>query len=390
MKRTKTLRAALLLALAIAALVAAGPASAAKLVGGKGATQIVGTPSSAHTIRGAVKTVCNSPAAFSGPFTSPGGEFTSTSFGEYTSCTGEFGSYKTNGCQVTLHVTGGTFDLGSGGCGPLTRTICESLYPKAGMSATYENIVVGSEPEVIVRVSGEKLKYANTCGFGSGESGVYEGSWTLDARNGAGAGVGLRVAQKPSLYIDGEKSSEGSKQPKWDAEELPMQVQGSASLENTNLFKLKTRITCSSLSLAGSVPAPGSPLALSPTATECRVGGSIPAVVKGNGCSYRLFLNNESPVYRGAVDLSCPTGNEMTLECKGAGGAVIGTVSIPPQTLGTVSYENAGPSLEKYVVANMTASGIRWTESAGGECAQGSGTTGSFKGSATLTGAPAF
>lgn len=97
-------------------------------------------------------------------------------------------------------------------------------------------------------------------------------------------------------------------------------------------------------------------------------GATGPVVLNFNGCDYTLFAS-------GSQAIVCPAGKAIEFQvefCK---------VTIPGQTLGTVSYANNA----KHIDMTWNLSGISYSTS-GFLCGTTSGTEGTYKGSSTAKG----
>ena len=114
-------------------------------------------------------------------------------------------------------------------------------------------------------------------------------------------------------------------------------------------------------------------------ATGCLCIG-IACTVTTNECHFLYHISGTA----GTVDLSCPENKELTLDTTKC------IIRVPPQSgLSTVNYENIGSAATREITIKFDITNIKYSHTKVGEgigsCTTGSGTTGSFTGSAIVT-----
>lgn len=317
--------------------------------------------------------------------------------GAYTAC-GFFGlqTIQPNGCHYVFHPGaetspghfGGTVDLGTTGCGPITMkyslgSCTLSITPKSGLPVSYENIGTGSKATVKITLSASGLKYADTCGLiGSGEDGKYNTSWTFHGSNPEDVQASIHL-QQPVLFIEGKESSEAAKQPRFNSEFFPIGLLG------TGTFKFQANgqeASCGTSEYRGATLVPTSSKTLTAAYPFCNAFSFVSKnSVVMNSCQMLFSIANTNAPYGGAVNLQCEkSGDAMQFIPKFLGYPVC-TVSLPEQKLASVSYANAGSGSSRHVEATLSGEGIKYEEAAEGACGLGSGSNGKISASVNLT-----
>jgi hypothetical protein len=96
--------------------------------------------------------------------------------------------------------------------------------------------------------------------------------------------------------------------------------------------------------------------------------GKSQVTISFNGCDHRLFANGE-------YQIECPAGKSIELAMPGC------VLKIPAQTLAGLGYANNG----KHIDVTWNVSGLSYSHS-GFLCGTGSGTDGTYSGTATAVG----
>jgi hypothetical protein len=377
-------------ALVVSATAAASVASASKFVAGAGSELVQGKEKGIMQLQLSTKWVDTECWMSLGESIKSGGEITTLEAQITGGNCNIYGGVKVDGhgCKLIFHpgvessgVTSGTFDIGPSNCGPITIGSPEqwcnmSIYPKAGLSAEYRNVGKGAESEVEFTADAYGLKAVGGelggC-RGTDESVGIEDSWNLAAFGGyPSKEKGLSVVHPPpNLYIDGEKSTEEAKQPKFRTVEYPAAITGEQVGGNDiNIIEFTTvggSIECEQADFNGFASGASSSLLLAPAFGECFAFGYF-ANIHPNGCEYTLSVANTNSPYSGSLGLSCKSGKSLEVEVLTGTKVVVCTVSYPAQTIGPVSYLNEGEEPEEYVLASMEDEGIEYSVSGDKYC----------------------
>ncbi len=330
----------------------------------------------------------------------------STSTTGFWECTYSYTSeVHMNGCNFIFHpgaeeksgYFGGSVEIGPSSCGPIVFSgksgLCTlSYYPKSGISAHYTNIGSGSTAEVEVHLEATNLKEkgeGSACGGGkTDEKGHIKAVYLIKARNSSGTQKGIHIEELPynvGLYIAGEKSAEEAKQPKFNAEEYSVIISGSQTEENVFQLPSAGEIHCEAWVGSGWLSQATSAPVLAPTLSECEAIGRA-ATIRTNGCTFVFHVANASAPYTGSQELSCATGKSLEAVAYSSPGVTLCTVTLPPQTIGVVSYVNKGTGYGRYVSSTTSGSELQYSVSGGnGSCGkEGSFTGGEYVGAFKL------
>ena len=320
-----------------------------------------------------------------------------------------------NGCEFTADPGAGpsftgTTSIGPPGCGPIkivgfvtkSCTIEIDLSAAFNSSSTYSNQGSGTSAYVDMQLLSSEMTYKKTLCAGSNgtfKDGKWAPSWKVTAKNLSGQSVGLKVGDLPlGIYIDGEKSAEESKQPRFRAERYPRPIAGAQDAANPLKLALFARtVSCSSVAFNGfTIDSPLGYLAPQTQWGGCTSTGEQPAIFDMNSCRIVPSLANEGPPYTGTAAIVCEQEADQvefgfwakgTTEFKE--GNRLCLVKLPAQTFGgSVSYSNQGTGVGRSIGISLATSGIDATRT--GLCIfDGKGTstaTGELNGSLSLHG----
>lgn len=325
----------------------------------------------------------------------------------WSSCT--WTNIKANGCKFEFHPgSENSVDIGPPGCGPMTTTIssCEvTIGSKAGLPATYTNAGGGGEASVIadLAVSGipYKVKKSLGCAEVSAENGTYSGEWDIQGFEASSPPrqVGIHATDGfVGFYLAGKQSEKEAEQPRFEAEEYPVDVSGAQDPADKLELAFPARssfIQCDVALFDAEPSSATSDLAVQATYSGCKAASeAITAVtVTMNSCDYGLDVNNAGPPYVGDADVSCSSeGDAIKVVTTNTWGGKC-TFSIPSQDLGPTAYENLGAGSTRHVGVDVDGSGIDYSYSSSGflGCGFGGGSGGSasdgtFTGGLTLLG----
>lgn len=318
-------------------------------------------------------------------------------------CGGAGGTLVANGCKLIFHPGGlsgskfeGTVEIGPSGCGPIVVPVsgCQvQIVAQTGLAATYETLGAGSTASVLVKASFSGLKYilpSGCSGPGTYENGSLTGTWQIKNYLNLGhtAQRGVRINQEKAVgfYLSGKKSEESINQPKFEASKYPVVIAGN-QLSATQPFKFTTAAgssKCAGAQLHGEVFGTTAALALKADNTGCKAFGGD-ATVTMNSCYYVFGVANADPPYSGSLALACAKLGD-TVKINGT--ALNCSVTIPPQTMGTLAYENLGAGPEQRVAGSVTGEGLAYSVAGPGTfCgAAGSYVDGKFSGPFELRG----
>jgi len=152
-----------------------------------------------------------------------------------------------------------------------------------------------------------------------------------------------------------------------------------AEQTNTHVFTTDVgTVTCETATFHGTTASKTTPeITITPTYTGCdlhSIFGEIAVTVNFNGCDYN-FTEEAQPVH-----IVCPESKTISVSGPGC------KVTVPGQTVGTVSYTNTGSGSSRTTDVNATVSGIKYSYS-GFLCGSGSNTTnGTYNGTAEVSG----
>jgi hypothetical protein len=310
---------------------------------------------------------------------------------ESVKCGGAGGTLAANGCKLIFHpgtiISGttfaGTVDIGPSGCGPIVIPIsaCQvQIGAQTGLTVTYENLGTGSTASVLVKSTFANMKYTQPSGGGCGGSGTFEngsfnGTWQIKNYSNAGhtsqQGVKISPEKAVGLYLAGKKSEEKVNQPKFEASKYPVVIDGN-QLSSAQPFKFTTaagNFKCADALLHGEVSSSTAALALKADSTGCKAFGQS-ATVTMNSCYYVFGVANADSPYSGSLTLACNTpGDVVSVTVSNC------SVTVPPQTLGTLAYENLGAGNERQVAGSVTGEGLAYSIAGPGTSC---GTAGSY------------
>jgi hypothetical protein len=305
---------------------------------------------------------------------------------------------KTNGCKFVLHpatINGeggvnGTVDIGPSGCGPISISGvgCSQQIPAQNNvgSASYEALGSGKTAYVNIRMTLTGLKYTSSgifCGTKEGTNGSFTGGWRASGFDPEGVQIGIHMDERrpDGVYLAG-KEGEAGNLPRLEAERFPVLLNGE---QTGGKFALATKggtLKCPSATLAGSASSASGTIAGTPAFGSCTLAsiyGSIAETVSVNGCTYGYSVAG-GPSYTGQLTLSCPSGNSLVAKGPGC------TVTIPAQTLGSVTYGSTGSGPYRAVTESVSGKNIQ-SSSTGFFCsATGSDEAGTFAESGTIRG----
>jgi hypothetical protein len=296
-----------------------------------------------------------------------------------------YSSMDTNGCKFVFHPgagSKGTIDIGPAGCGPVIVTFktCKRNIPAQSIPATYENIGTGSSAAVSVTVETHEMKYVDCFPSTLRSNGQYTDSWEFKATNAGGSPVGLRAAAS-AVFLEGEESSEPSKQPKiktewtsgWQGHTSPLVEDPALTVPHTFTLAGKT-FYCSASHLGGIFEEEithGAGFTVWPSYDGCTVNAGIWAAVNAKGCYYGVEMVNAGPPYSGNLSLACEPGKEMELkiyatEQKKIEDKAYCVYKVSSQEgINGIGLENVGSGLERGIAMNMNVKGIAYTVALG-------------------------
>ncbi len=378
MKRTKCLGAVVVVALALAGLLGTASASASWIVS---ESSMKATPTGSHNLYVPSQVPCTASS-----FTSKGPIATETleseSIPDYSCNFWGEQSMKWNGCKLFFHpgaeisagVFGGTVDIGPAGCGPIKMTYlgsCETqILPSTGLAAEFTNTGTGSSSAVTLTINAtSKVNYKGTCS-GNG-AGSYFGSWNLTA------GKGVHVSQV-GVYIDGQESTEESKQPKFNAGAYPAGIAGAATSPLVVTLPLSRKVECKTGALSSLLAKATSSLNIKGSYGPCSASGFgfSNASVTLNSCFFNQQLNNVNPIYTGSAAIGCDKEGDAIQVSATFLGSPICTAAFPPQKIGSSAYYNAGGGSFRHFGGEFAGVGLHYTVTnpGGGEyCGPASG-----------------
>lgn len=301
-----------------------------------------------------------------------------TMFGEYTK------EMKMNGCRLEFQpgtetnswngTFEGTYSIGPAGCGPVTFEFvlpsCQISIPaQTGLPVVYHDVGSGSEAKVEAVSTADHAKYSG-CGVTNGENGSLSGTWSLRGTK-LGSLVGVAVKTLPHA-------------PLFEADAYPITYNGSQAEPWFKFGGLAAECSAGALTDTAS----GTTKALSPSASYsgCKAFGFTSATVSSNGCHFLQEVSEKTSEghYAGPGSLTCPSGASLEVTTTSC------TVSVPAQTMGSVSYEDAIESGVYKVKSTTAAKGLTYnvTRDAFGCPFEGTGTrtNGEVSGQSTFTG----
>ena len=295
---------------------------------------------------------------------------------------------KTNGCQLTFDPKAesspgtfeGAFAIGPPSCGPMTVTYAGScnvtISPTTGKKATFTNSGVGAEREVKIALVAEGLTYTNSCG-GGGSNGVYEGTWEMEGYNG-GKRRAIKVSPSfepgPGIHVEsGAFAAEG----------YPRPITGTQSPQLV-LTTPGGEVKCTG-TLGGKLTSAASALPLTTAFSSCTAFG-LSATVAMKSCGYTLQVAAGGPPFTGTASIACSKEGDEIAVTPMMFGFPVCTMTVPPQALGSVGYENLGSGKTEHVLAKISGSGIKYQGSSSVCNSAGWHTDGTFKGGIDLVG----
>lgn len=373
MKRARILGVAAVMALALTAVAGASSASASGFIGQSYPSYFKGAGIGTHSFT----TIMGESNCQPGTLTESANSGFETFAADLSGTKCQSNAFNMNGCKFILHPGAangaGTFDIGPAGCGPITTTItgCEmKISAQNGLAANFQNGGSGSTATVTVTASATGLKYSTASGCPGGAAtytdGKYSGTWELKNYTNAAytSQQGVRVAYTPTGLFSGGGAVE--------AESYPAAIVGS-QLSSAKPFKFTTSAgttKCTGVQLHNESAAATGEVALDVENTGCLAFG-MTASLEMKSCKYVLVA--------GGISLVCSKlGDGLVINTSGC------TVTIPPQSLGSVTYENIGKGISRYVSATASGTGISYTTT-GGACGA-SGSNGTFGGPFELKG----
>jgi hypothetical protein len=187
--------------------------------------------------------------------------------------------------------------------------------------------------------------------------------------------AGLAVVTALALAALGAGSASASQ---FRAEEYPTTVAGTQVV----LQKFKTGgglvAKCAVASTAGTESEASSALTVTPSYSECTVGG-LGATLKANSCNYVLHSTNESAPFTGSMDISCSKEGDAIEAVQGGC-----SLKFPAQSsLGSVELQNTGSGQTRAIAATLNISGLKYTQ-AGCSGSNGTFENGTLTGSSTI------
>jgi hypothetical protein len=215
---------------------------------------------------------------------------------------------------------------------------------------------------VSVTDKGEVLVYPAQRDSSFGEPQAQEGSLP-SVRHG---GTHEFLAEKPFLRRAGCKSSDCIWQPpthapRFDGESYPLSVSGSGFESFTAKSPTATfPVKCKKTSLAGTLSAPATQLALNGEASEC-TSETIKTTVAMNGCHYTLATQSTGPPYTGTLGVACGKESErIEYEIYFLGKVRCRAKIVPQSGLSGVSLANVGTWAERGIEAKAEVKSVKY------------------------------
>jgi hypothetical protein len=313
----------------------------------------------------------------------------------YEDCTlaGEAGTYDVNGCHYLFHLNNegppykGTFDILCPAGKEITitgGTKCTVHIPaQTGIGPiTYATIGSGSTRELTIDFSGAtNVKYSQTAGTDPEKCNAlspsrYTGTATVTAENGKGTHLGTYA-----------ELAGGSAQFHTESSPEATTLTGNQEGTSTAFDVQHGEVKCTTAKFASTTEASTyTTIAMTPTYAGCTFAG-VAATYDLNGCSYLFHINNESPPFKGTLDVVCPEGQELTIT-----GGTKCTLHIPPQTgIGPIVYTTIGSGSTRELTIDFSgATNAKSSQTPGtasvGKCSALSSSPGKSTGTATITG----
>jgi hypothetical protein len=274
------------------------------------------------------------------------------------------GPMKMNGCGFAFHPgaqgTGpGTFDIGPAGCGPITSSdnCSVSIPSQTGLAATFTNSEEGGKATVTVQLEASGLKYSRSgCGVGNYSDGSFSGFWQLKsyANSSYTSQTGLHVAtlSPVGVYVG---TKEGGTT-KLEGEKYPLTISGAQTKSLTLLMSAGT-VKCKGVSLKDEASGASAEVPFEAEHKEC-TGFGQSSTWSMNSCHYVLKVTNSGSPYTGSLGLVCSTEGDAIKINTPAGNC---SLTVPPQTVGSVTLENVGAGTGRKVVTVIAGSGLSYT-----------------------------
>jgi hypothetical protein len=270
-----------------------------------------------------------------------------------------------NGCDFILNPGRGSFDIGPAGCGPirLDWLFCSmSIYPKSGLSATYQNKGGGSTVQVDAAAQGLRTERSGGCGSATGSIDYYA-QWTITAKDQLSTPTNVQVASIPGIYLAGAGAAVVADQPRFEADSYTKQIAGAGINRFANVAG---SVVCSSASLAGALSAPNAALSLDATYASCMGNGTYPSLVDMNSCNYVVSASNAGPPYSGTLGIACDTPGDV-IEFNSYSGTgfrvLVCSSKLSPQSgLGSIALSHLYDSTAKKtgIALGVNVSGVKY------------------------------
>lgn len=291
-----------------------------------------------------------------------------------------------NGCELEFQIgSESSVEIGPSNCGPITTSAlgCQVSIAQDSTKApvvSYENLGKGSTASVDISVEIPLLYTASgaqcTVSPKTGTA-LYKGEWNVIGLDEFGNPIGIHATDElaTGLFVEGEESEVPAEQPRFAAEAYPASIAGEG--DELRLGVGVDSVRCDLAHFDGAVTGESSELALEATYGQCTLLAlpAVKATIDMNDCQYALSASNAGPPYEGDTELTC-AGEGEAIEVGWQTFVGKCTMSISPQSLGGVSYDNLGTGSSRTVAAEANGSGIAYSWSQ-------TGTYGCFRSQAT-------
>jgi hypothetical protein len=238
---------------------------------------------------------------------------------------------------------------------------------------------------------------------GSESTAKLTGSWILSGYNAGGVQTGTHVVSKlpVGFFLVGKESGEEAAQPKFAAEEYPVQVAGAQKpgAEHVLTFPGGRTVKCTGVDSTSQVSGASAQLSLSATYSGCAgtfLGAQRYAVVRTKSCDYLINALNAGPPYTGTMDIACKQpGDAVRVEVyKGTEAGqpesnLLCVYTLSPQSaLSGIGLSNLGEGSGRQVEVGFNLASLAYSRVSGtqGNCGASASGVATYVGSSTLTG----
>ena len=279
----------------------------------------------------------------------------------------------------------GTFEIGPAGCGPIKfawPSCTGYLYPGSSKNVTFQN-EAGKTVEVTVNRAAFEMKY---CGV-IVDTAYLSGRWRVSSYGNLGEQTNVQVGSiADDVFLSGKKSEVEGEKPKIEADLYPTVLADNGAQTSTFTFAA-AKVKCTSSEYDAPLSVATTSLIITPQYSSCVSAGVLPTTFVGNGCRWKLTVENVGPPYQGSLGVQCDKPGESLEFRASSGGSVICTTKMGEQAgRSKVGLENVSGTTSG-IGLNAELSGLSY-EHSGSNCngQNGSHTDGALSAKTSLFG----